>query len=144
MLQERTSYQYTCVVRKGGNVRFGSLADMLHRKIARLLATQNAIDVFGGLAKIIPEVDPIEDEPASRDGAFAGVNRRQAMPPSQRDNEILVGPGDRRREDNDPAIFLHRKRRYGAIDSGGIVNGARYDLDPQARRGLLDRMQKAG
>jgi len=70
----------------------------LHRKIARLLATQNAIDVFGGLAKIIPEVDSIGDEPAGRDGAFAGVNRRQAMPPSQRDNEILVGPGDRRRE----------------------------------------------
>src|SRR5262245_16251501 len=48
------------------------LGGLLHRKIARLLATQNAIDVFGGLAKIIPEVDSIGDEPAGRDGAFAG------------------------------------------------------------------------
>src|SRR5262245_27623667 len=38
------------------------LGGLLHRKIARLLATQNAIDVFGGLAKIVPEVDSIGDE----------------------------------------------------------------------------------
>ena len=113
---------------------------MLHRKIARLLATQNAIDVFGALAKIIPEVDPIGDEPAGRDGAFAGVNRRQAMPPSQRDNEIslarLIADG----RTMIPPFSCIAKDDMALSNSGGIVDGARYDLDPQARRGFLDRI----
>jgi hypothetical protein len=58
---------------------------------------------------------------------------------SQRDDQVLVGPREGMRVDDDAAIFLRREGRYRPLDVGRIVDAARRGLDAKARRGRLQR-----
>src|ERR1700730_943894 len=55
----------------------------------------------------------------------------------QRNDQVLVGPGESMRVDDDAAIF--HEGRYRALDFGHIVDAARRGLDAEARRGRLQR-----
>jgi hypothetical protein len=55
----------------------------------------------------------------------------------QRNDQVLVGPGESMRVDDDAAIF--HEGRYRALDFGRIVDAARRGLDAEARRGRLQR-----
>ena len=59
----------------------------------RMRSTYSAV-----LPEAILEVVTVGDEPTGHDGSRGGVDRRQAMPQCQRDDEIFVGPGDGMRE----------------------------------------------
>ena len=51
----------------------------LHRKIARFLALEDAIDVAGGLSVLVDEIGPVRNKSAVGDEVTVGIDRGQSV-----------------------------------------------------------------
>jgi hypothetical protein len=52
----------------------------------------------------------------------------------QCDDQVLVGPGERMRVNDDAAIFLDSEGRYRALNFGRIVDATRRGLNASSER----------
>src|SRR5215831_16325788 len=71
------------------------LCRCLHRQFGGLVTAQNAIDIESCQPKHIVLIGPVRHETACRDEEMERVDRRQAMPRHERDDEIAMGDGHR-------------------------------------------------
>ena len=62
----------------------------LYRKIGRLLALKDAIDIAGRLPKLVDEIRPIRHQAAGSDEEAFPIDRRQLVPGRQRDDQIAM------------------------------------------------------
>src|SRR5262249_39216646 len=60
----------------------------LHRKVSRLLALEDAIDVTGRLPELVNEIGAVGEEAAGGGEEAVPVNRRQPIPSRERDDQI--------------------------------------------------------
>ena len=110
---------------------------LLYREIGRLLATQNAIDVLGGVRITGRYIGTVRDKP-TRIRIPYRVDCRQAMPQCQRNDEIAIHVGHGMREDNKPTVPLHRECGNGAFDFRSIVDASGSHLHSEMQRAILD------
>ena len=88
----------------------------LYRKIARLLASQNAIDVSGSAAVLLEKIESIRNQSASVDEVASIVDRRQFVLGRERDDYFLIGHRQSARRQDQTAIWGARKGRDSALD----------------------------
>src|SRR5262249_51786090 len=63
------------------------LGRRLHRKVGRLLALEDAVDVAGGAPASVEVISPIGDQAAAGDVEAVVVDRGQLVPGGQRDDQ---------------------------------------------------------
>jgi hypothetical protein len=66
------------------------LGRRLHRKVRRLLALEDAIDVAGCPPVLVDVIRPLGDQAAAGDVVAVGVDRGQPVTSRQRDDQIAV------------------------------------------------------
>src|SRR5262245_59875371 len=77
---------------------------VLHRKIGRLLALEDAINVNGGEPVRVGRVGRVGDEAAAADEVGAGVDRRQRVLGRERDDQIAMKHRDRAPQHDQTAV----------------------------------------
>ena len=118
------------------------LGRRLHRKVGGLGAAQDAVDIGRRLPKHVDVVGAVGHETTIRDKSTERVDRRQAVPGRERDNEIAMQEGGGIRRQDQAAIRLARKRLDGALDVGGCLDAAGHKLERERRRHGLTRRRK--
>jgi hypothetical protein len=93
----------------------------LHRKIGRLLALEDAVDVGGRAPVLVDSIRPIGDQAAGRNEEAVRVDRGQFVPGRQGDDQIAmkyrpVAPGQ-----NQTSIGGSREGGDGALDLDGVA-----------------------
>src|SRR6266487_6824895 len=71
------------------------LGRLLDRKLGGLLAAQDAVDVGGCLPVLIGQINAIGYQAAVGDEVPEGISRRQAVPRSERDDQLAIAFGER-------------------------------------------------
>src|SRR5262249_56186818 len=98
------------------------LSRRLYRKIGRLLALEDAIDISGCAPVLVERIGSIRDQAAGLAPDRAGVDCGQPMAGRQRDDEIAMRLHRRCWPDHDnPAVLGPRERRNVALD---LIGGA--------------------
>src|SRR5262245_58810687 len=110
----------------------------LHGEVSRFLAPQDAIDVAGRAAVRVDRVGPVGDQ-AARSGIEAErVDRRQAEPGSQRDDQVAMHVCEPARRNDQAAIRGGRECCDGALGLGRIAQVNRAQLHAQRWRRSLN------
>jgi len=76
------------------------LGRRLHWQIVRLLALKETIDVSRGSSLLFELIASIGDEAAARRKIAKHIDRRQAIPRSQPDDQVAIPDGERIREND--------------------------------------------
>src|SRR5204863_8011733 len=104
-----------------------------------LFAAQDAVDIGRRLAKLVDPIDPVGHEATGRDVIAARMDRWQAMPGSERDDEIAMRSVRKERQQDQAAVRHAREGFDGALDVSGSVDLNWHWLDRQRRREGLGR-----
>ena len=118
--QARWNCQAKCLRRFAVDDSF-ELRRRLHRKVSGFCTAQDAVDIGCPLSRQIDEVSPVIHKTARCDENTERVNRGQAMPGCQRDNEITMDNGRGIWRQHQPAIRLTGEGFDGALDVGSAV-----------------------
>src|SRR5262249_5513973 len=103
----------------------------LDRKVRRLLALEDTVDVARGAPELVAEIRPIRDKPAVGAGASSWVDGGQFVPGRRRDDQIAMSNRERARRYDQAAIRRARKCRDGALDLASVARIDRADLHPK-------------
>src|SRR5262249_41149737 len=76
----------------------------LYRKVGRLFALEDAIDVAGGAPILVDKVGPVGNQAAAGDEVAEGVDRGQKVPSGQRDDQAAMDLRRRTSRYNQAAI----------------------------------------
>src|SRR4029077_18367846 len=79
------------------------LGRRLYRQIARLLASEDAVDVTGCVPKLVVEIWPVRGQSAGCSEEAKRIDRRQFVPPGKRDHQITMKGGHRARRHDEAA-----------------------------------------
>src|SRR5215831_4809328 len=107
---------------------------VLHRKVGRLLALEDAIDVTGRAPVRVGRVGGVGDEAAGDDEVGPGVDRRQRVPGRERDDQVAMKHRDRAPQHDQAAVRGAREFHDGALDLGRVAPADRAQLHPERRR----------
>src|SRR5262249_38936640 len=119
------------------------LGGSLYRKIARLGAAQDSIDVRCRLPVLIIAYECVGHETASGDEETVAINRWQAVSRSERGDQIAIDAGRAVRHYDHAAVWDAGYGSNGALDVHSIVlNATGHQFYAQGRRGSLSRMQQ--
>ena len=119
------------------------LGRRLHRKLARLLASEDAVDIASRLPEPVVRIGPVGDQAAAGAELAYGVDRRQTMTGRQRDDQVAMNYRQRARRHDQAVIRPAREGRDGALDLAGVVHINRVQLDAKRRRHGLDGAELA-
>jgi hypothetical protein len=92
------------------------LGRRLHRKVARFLALEDAIDVAGREQVRIDRVETVGDQAAASDEVARRVDRGQSVPRRQRDDQAAMNYSRSARQHDEAAIRDARECGDGALD----------------------------
>src|SRR5262245_53716503 len=102
----------------------------LHRKIGRLLALEDAVDVAGCGAVLVDIICAIGDQPAAGNRGAVPVHRGQLVAGRKLDDQIDMNSRQRARRDDQTAVRGAREGRNGALDLGRVANVDRAHPTP--------------
>src|SRR5262249_35692511 len=119
------------------------LAGRLHRQVARLVASENTIDVFGSSPPLVELIDAVNHEPATRRKISEHINCGQAITRGQHNNDIAVSNRDWTGQDNQAAVRFVSERRNATLDIGGIVYADHACLQAKRGRYSLNRLPQS-
>ena len=115
----------------------------LYRKIARLVAAQDSIDIRCCLPVLILAHECVGHETASGDEETVGIDRWQPIVRSERSDEIAIDAGRAVRHYDHAAVWDAGGGSNGALDVHSIVlNATGHQFDTQGQRGSLTRMEQ--
>src|SRR5262249_11883942 len=102
-----------------------------HREIARLLASQNAIDIGGGAAKEVYHVDSVGEQTAGSDRVRCRIDRRYIVSGRRRYVQRAMHAHESIRHDDKAASRLAAKGDDGGLDLCVAMNGGNdwHDLE---------------
>src|SRR5262249_46912039 len=115
------------------------LGRCLHRKVGRLLALEDAIDVARCATVVVKYIGVIRHEAAAGDKETIPVDRRQLVPGGERYDQIAMAQGRSARGRNQAAIYRACKNLDGVFDLIGVTHIDRDHLDPERRGDGLNR-----
>src|SRR5262249_31717122 len=115
----------------------------LHRKISRLFALEDAIDVAGRLPELVDGIGTVGDQAAAVDELACEVDRGQFVPRGERDEQIAVSRRQRASSYDQTAIRSAREGRDAVLDRGCLAHIARPPLDPKRGRRCLNGAPRA-
>src|SRR6266508_3012965 len=111
----------------------------LYRKVGRLSAAQNAVDIRRRSPILVDHVRRVGHETAGRDKEAVRVDRRQAMARRERDDEIAMQDAGAIRQHDKASIRQARERLDGALDVGGVIYRTGHEFERERRRNVLGR-----
>src|SRR5262245_5112355 len=104
---------------------------LLDRKLAWLLAAQDAIDIRGSAPEYIVRIGPVRHQPAFPDKRAIGVNRGKPVTRRRCGDQFVMRDGERLRRNDQAAAPFMRKLGDSIFDLRHIVNWCRRQLDPK-------------
>jgi hypothetical protein len=114
----------------------------LDRKLARLLAAQDAIDVSRGLGPLVELIDPVIQQASIRGVVLERIDRRQTKSGSQLDDRVAQRVVDGTRQHNQSTIGLAGHRRDRLLDLGAFARGRCGHLHLEGWRHGFDHAQE--
>ena len=115
------------------------LGRRLHRKISRLLAIEDAIDISGRAPILVDKIGSIGDQAASDGERAFEVDRGQLVLGSKCDDQTAINRRQSARRHDQTAIRGAREGRNGALYLPDTARVDRVYLQPERRRhGLYD------
>src|SRR5271165_2772991 len=123
-----------CRLQVNHQIIFGRSLD---RKIGRLLALENAIDITGRAPKLVDAIGPVENQPAAVDIVPVTIHGRKSVPGCQLDDKVAMHRHASAGRYDQTSISGIYESRHRALDltAAARVDGA--DLYAQRlRRGL--------
>src|SRR5262245_15116965 len=93
----------------------------LHRKIGRLGAAQNSIDIPGRRPEHIGSIYGVTHQPTGLDEETVRVNRGQAVPGRKRDEQVAVSVGVYIWWQKQAAVRRARKRLEHSLNLGRLI-----------------------
>jgi len=118
------------------------LGRLLNRKIAGLLAAQDAVDVNRGLPIRIDRIHTVIDQATLGCRARDAVDCGQPVTCRQLDDQLAIRVDEAVRRKNGAAPRLAHKAGNGLLEVGRLANRCRDRFHGEARRRRFDRLQK--
>src|SRR4030095_2796936 len=106
----------------------------LHGKFRRGCSPQNAVDIRGRLSRLIDEVGTVGHEAAGVHVKMEWIDRRQAIPRREPDNDITVQTRRTTWQNQQAATWCACKRCDDTLDVRSVLDGTGHKLDCERTR----------